>query len=127
MRAFYRSLHCYVSAHCGEGFGLPIAEALLYGTPVVATNWSAPAEYAEGLFRGVGYVLEPPHGMDWQPFYTPDQEWAVPDQASLVGWMQKAHAGEVGPFPCAGVQARLHTLPLRAAQAAADALRDLRP
>lgn len=33
-----------LSLHRSEGFGLLIAEALCVGTPVVATDWSAPAE-----------------------------------------------------------------------------------
>lgn len=31
---------CYVSLHRAEGFGLPIAEAMSLGKPVIATHWS---------------------------------------------------------------------------------------
>lgn len=31
---------CYVSLHRAEGFGLPIAEAMYLGKPVIATHWS---------------------------------------------------------------------------------------
>lgn len=81
--AFYRGLNGYVSAHRGEGWGLPIHEALLCGTPVIATDWSAPAEFAKGCFQPVEYQLEAPHSMDWQPFYTTDQRWAAPSEESL--------------------------------------------
>lgn len=94
--AFYRGLDCYVSAHRAEGFGLPIAEALLCGRPVIATNWSAPVEWAEGLYLPVDYTLEAPHSMGWQPFYTTDQRWAAPDQDSMSEWMRAVHEKRAG-------------------------------
>ncbi len=36
-----------LSLHRSEGFGLPIAEAMYLGTPAVATNWSANAEFMD--------------------------------------------------------------------------------
>jgi len=35
-----RDVDCYVSLHRSEGFGRIIAEAMLLGTPVIATDWS---------------------------------------------------------------------------------------
>jgi glycosyltransferase involved in cell wall biosynthesis len=35
----------YISLHRAEGFGLVPAEAMLLGTPVIATNWSANTEF----------------------------------------------------------------------------------
>lgn len=36
-----------LSLHRSEGFGLPIAESMYLGTPAVATNWSANAEFMD--------------------------------------------------------------------------------
>lgn len=36
-----------VSLHRAEGFGLVLAEAMLLGTPVIATNWSANTEFMD--------------------------------------------------------------------------------
>lgn len=36
-----------VSLHRSEGFGLPLAEAMYLGTPVIATGWSANVEFME--------------------------------------------------------------------------------
>jgi len=36
---------CFVSLHRCEGFGLPIAEAMSLGKPVIATGWSANMEF----------------------------------------------------------------------------------
>jgi glycosyltransferase involved in cell wall biosynthesis len=45
MGALLASCDCYVSLHRAEGFGLPIAEAMLLGKPVVATRYGGPADY----------------------------------------------------------------------------------
>lgn len=36
---------CYVSLHRAEGFGLPIAEAMYLGKPVIATHWSGNTDF----------------------------------------------------------------------------------
>lgn len=36
-----------VSLHRSEGFGLPLAEAMALGKPVIATNWSASTEFMD--------------------------------------------------------------------------------
>jgi glycosyltransferase involved in cell wall biosynthesis len=41
----YLAADCYVSAHWGEGWGLPLAEAMAVGLPVVATNFSGNTQF----------------------------------------------------------------------------------
>jgi glycosyltransferase involved in cell wall biosynthesis len=36
---------CYLSMHRSEGFGLPLAEAMFLGVPVVATGWSSNMDF----------------------------------------------------------------------------------
>lgn len=124
MLAFYRGLDCYVACTRGEGFGLPIAEALLLGRPVIATDWSAPAEYAPGCYHPIPYTLEVPHSMETQPFYTVDQRWAAPDQSALVDALQLARAGGI-TCPHDLVVARFETLMARVGPAARSALAEL--
>jgi glycosyltransferase involved in cell wall biosynthesis len=38
---------CLISLHRSEGFGLVVAECMYLGKPVVATNWSATAEFLD--------------------------------------------------------------------------------
>lgn len=45
MDALWRRVDILVSLNRGEGFGLPMAEAMSRGIPVVATHWGAALEY----------------------------------------------------------------------------------
>lgn len=60
MRYLYTRAGCLVSASRGEGFGLPVAEAMLLGCPVIATMYSGQADIcrAEHCWP-VDYKLEP--------------------------------------------------------------------
>ncbi len=84
--ALHRSADVYVSLHRSEGFGLNIYEALLLGKPVVATDWSANAEYGPGFsnYIGVPYKLAPYR--DWMGHYEDrDFLWADPlDEAAAL-------------------------------------------
>ena len=42
------TIDSFVSLHRAEGFGLSIAEAMAYGKPVIATNWSGNIDFMEG-------------------------------------------------------------------------------
>lgn len=45
LNSLIASADCYVSLHRSEGFGLPIAEAMSIGKPVIATGWSGNMEF----------------------------------------------------------------------------------
>ncbi|MBI5532811.1 MAG: glycosyltransferase [Deltaproteobacteria bacterium] len=45
--SLYRRADAYVSLHRAEGFGLCMAEAMLAGTPVIATGWSGNLEFMD--------------------------------------------------------------------------------
>lgn len=72
------SVDCLVSLHRSEGFGLTISEAMSLGTAVIATNWSAPAEFSQGAAVLVPYRLVP--AVDESGRYdVAGQVWADPD------------------------------------------------
>jgi hypothetical protein len=43
--SLYRSADCFVLTTRGEGWGLPIIEAMACGLPVIATDWSAHCDF----------------------------------------------------------------------------------
>jgi glycosyltransferase involved in cell wall biosynthesis len=101
---------CFVSLHRSEGFGLAIAEAMYLGKPVIATNWSATAEYVtpeNGCpIRARLVTLEQNHGP-----YAKGSTWADPDPAHAAESMRalfsdRALAGRLGAQARATVEAR---------------------
>jgi glycosyltransferase involved in cell wall biosynthesis len=51
----YAESDVYVSSHHGEGWGLPIFEAMAIGMPAIATAYSAPLEYMDSE---TGYLVD---------------------------------------------------------------------
>ena len=50
----------YISLHRSEGFGLTIAEAMYFGKPVIATNYSGNTDYMnDSNSYLVDYILTP--------------------------------------------------------------------
>lgn len=77
-----------VSLHRSEGFGLPVAEAMALGKPVITTNWSATTEFAdETCACPINYrliKLEKTIGP-----YEKGNFWADADTAHAAEYMQK--------------------------------------
>ena len=69
---------CYVSLHRGEGWGYPLFEAALRGTPAVATAYSGPLEYLDASHHQLVSYSEGPVGQRYV-FYNRSMLWAEPD------------------------------------------------
>jgi glycosyltransferase involved in cell wall biosynthesis len=69
---------CYVSLHRTEGFGLPIAEAMLMKKPVIVTGWSGNLDFTtpeNSLLVQYGFTT---NTEDYGP-YKIGMRWAEPD------------------------------------------------
>jgi len=81
--ALYRSADCYVSAGRGEGWDMPLMEAMACGLPSIATDWGAHAEFAH---EGISYLLRV-RGLvpaDSRVPYYRGFRWADPDPDHLA-------------------------------------------
>ncbi len=80
--ALYRSADCYVSAGRGEGWDMPLMEAMACGLPAIATDWGAHTEYVHGA---IAYPLRS-RGLlpaDARAPYYKGFRWCDPDPEHL--------------------------------------------
>jgi len=88
--SLYRSADCFVLPTRGEGWGLPILEAMACGLPVIATSWSAQTEF---MHEGNAYPLRVARLIPAQakcPYYD-GFRWADPDEEHLVELMRHVY------------------------------------
>jgi len=96
---------CYVSLHRSEGFGLTVAEAMALGKPVIATDYSSTAEFANesNSFPVPARIVT--IGRDAAP-YPPDSKWAEPDVDVAAKQMARVFSDRSG---AAAIAARART------------------
>ncbi len=88
--SLYRSADCFVSPSRGEGWNLPLLEAMACGLPAIATDWGAHKDY---LNDGNGYPLRirglvP--AVTSCPYYV-GARWADPDPEHLRALLREVY------------------------------------
>ena len=101
---FHNSFDCFVSAHRGEGWGIPQMEAMLLEKPTISTNLGGIHEYLKHKKDAylTKFVMVPVDNGNYNSqWYTPDQKWAEIDKKDLQAGMRwvfknKAAAKKMG-------------------------------
>lgn len=84
----------YVSAHRGEGWGVPQVQAATVGNPMIATGYAGCHEYfTDGVdAKLLQFTMTPLYGMDHSStWYSSDQNWAEVDAAALRDGLRWAY------------------------------------
>lgn len=103
MAALYRSCDCLIYPSRGEGWGLPLIEAMASGLPVLTTNCSGHSEFLnsfQGRFGEIKSNLQPlvaPDHTKWYQYDDGPGDWYVPDLKSLKVGLQKARERKICP------------------------------
>ncbi len=87
MGSVYRSADCFVLPTRGEGWGMPVIEAMACGLPVIATDWSAHRDF---MTEDVAYPLQVAQLIPAKakcPYYE-GFRWADPDEDHLIHLMR---------------------------------------
>ena len=76
--ARFRDFDVFASASLGEGLGLPVAEAILAGVPVLANDWGGHGDLlSAGAFFPLPYTVVPQPYCSRPEYYAPGQRCAV--------------------------------------------------
>ncbi len=86
LAALYGLADCYVHPARGEGFGLPVAEAMAAGVPVISVSYSGLADFVnDETAITIPFTLESAQ----THFDIPDSVWAEPDGERLRQEMER--------------------------------------
>lgn len=89
LKALYEACNVLVAPSFAEGFGLPLAEAMLSGLPVITTAWGGQMEFCS---NETAWLLD----YDFKPAKShialPDSVWAVPRTWDIVNAMKEVYA-----------------------------------
>lgn len=109
MHALHRQSHCFVLPHKSEGWGLPHMDAMSYGNPTIATNFSGNTDFMNSDNSYViPYQIQPTFGMpSFIPWYDGTQSWADADQDALRKAMRFVYDNREAAFD-KGVAGRNH-------------------
>lgn len=92
MPRLYRAADAFVLPTRGEGWGLPIMEAMASGLPVIATRWGAHLDFAgdgNALLVDTHGTVPIPADSEQSPFYGADHRWAEPSVEHLAALMRQ--------------------------------------
>ena len=91
--SIHRSGHCYVAPHHGEGWGMPIHDAIMFRKQIIATKFGGVIEFLDDeCFYPVPFDMVSVSGMGWNGAYEATQKWAQPDVVALKLIMRNVYS-----------------------------------
>lgn len=89
LKSLYEQCHVLVAPSKAEGFGLPLAEAMLSGLAVVATGWSGQLDFCTDE---TAWLIDYEFVRAESHFDLSDSVWAEPDVRHLARTLREVHA-----------------------------------
>jgi glycosyltransferase involved in cell wall biosynthesis len=89
LKGLLEQCHVLVAPSRAEGFGMPLAEAMLSGLPVITTGWSGQLDFCTPETAWLVDFTFTPAQTHFGLF---GSVWAEPDQDHLAGTMREVHA-----------------------------------
>ncbi len=74
---------CFVLPHYGEGWGMPIHEAAIFGNPIITTKYGGITDFIDTNIYWIEHKMVSVSGMEWNNVYNSSQNWAKPNLQSL--------------------------------------------
>lgn len=86
IRYLYSYSDVYISPSHGEGFGLPIAEAMLFSLPVITTSWGGQVDFS---LTDNSWLIDFDFEYSQSHFQQFDSVWALPSSNDLAEKMKE--------------------------------------
>jgi len=83
---------CFVLPHHGEGWGMPIHDAMMHNSLIITTPYGGVTEHLNdsNAFL-IKYKMVEVKPMNWNSYYQANQRWADPDVNHLKSLMRAAY------------------------------------
>ena len=82
--ALHEYADCYVSPHHGEGWGMPIHDAIFAKKIILTTRYGGVTDFLNDKNSfGINFTMGEVKDMSWNPAYEPGQLWAYPSEEDL--------------------------------------------
>ena len=118
----YRDSDVVMSLHRSEGFGLVVAEAMLRGLPVIATDWSGTVDFVSPEWGfPIPYRLVPAEDPQ-DTYHHPDVKWADADVDAAADALRRLRS-EPGVARALGTAGAVHAARVWSVAAYGDAVR----